>query len=216
MAVCLCVVIMAATGCNSDKNVEQETETQRAIMEEAQKIEDSIDKRYNDGFTWTELSHTFPNKDGGNCVSGGGSKGDTSKYYSYGRRIVYVGDLVTDDNVKSIEYSLSNCVGSFMDDSYYESKESPKTMILKLENKPYLLEGSDQSSVYFAVYYYYYDPTKVDYQSQGIQAQECMKYLRITLDITFEDGTKETRMYGIRFTRENYYDAKHMQIYMLE
>ena len=47
MTVCLCVVIMAATGCNSDKNVEQETETQRAIMEEARKIEDFIDKRYN-------------------------------------------------------------------------------------------------------------------------------------------------------------------------
>lgn len=205
----LCAVIMAAAGCNRPADLQKETQTQREVMEEAQKIDNSIDKNYNDGLVWNELPHKFPHKGGGDSIS--------RKSYNYGRRIIYTGDLITDENVKSIEYSLSNCVGSFMDESYYKNKEVPiRKMILDLENKPYLLEGNDQSEVYFVVYYYYYDPTKIDYKSQAAQVQECMKYLRITTDITFEDGTKETRKYGIRFTSDTYYDEKHMSVYRLE
>lgn len=206
----LCAMIMAVPGCRRAEDAEQET--QKEITEQVKKIESSIDKSYNDGMKRTELSHKFMDK-GGDSIKGGKSK----NYYEYGRRVIYTGGLIEDEGIKSIEYSLSNCVGSFMDDSYYKNKDDgPEAMILKLENKPYLLEGSDQSGVYFVVYYYYRDTSGTDYKLQASQAQECMKYLRITADITFEDGKTETRRYGIEFTSETHYDAKHMKIYLLE
>ncbi len=208
----LCAMIMAVSGCRRAQDAEPETQTQRETTEQVKKIESSIDKSYNAGMKWTELSHKFVSK-GGDRRTGSKSK----NYYTYGREIIYTGDLIEDEGIKSIEYSLSNCVGSFMDDSYYQNKDDkPGAMILKLENKPYLLEGSDQSGIYFVVYYYYRDPSRTDYKLQASQAQECMKYLRITADITFEDGKKKTRRYGIEFTSETYYDAKHMKIYQLE
>ncbi len=212
IAIVLCAMIMVVSGCRRAKGEEQETQTQQEITEQVKKIESSIDKSYNDGMKRTELSHKFIDK-GGDCIKGGKSK----NYYAYGRNVIYTGDLIEDEGIKSIEYSLSNCVGSFMDDSYYQNKDDdPGAMILKLENKSYMLEGSDQSGVYFVVYYYHRDPTSIDYKLQASQAQGCMKYLRITADITFEDGKKETRRYGIEFTTETYYDAKHMKIYQLE
>lgn len=94
IAVGLCVVIMMVAGCNRSANIQQETQTQQEVMEEIQKINSFIDKSYNDGLMWKELSYTFPNKDGGNSIS--------SKSHTFGRRIVYIGDLITDENVKSI------------------------------------------------------------------------------------------------------------------
>jgi len=210
IAIVLCAMIMMSSGCRRAQDVEQETQAE--ISEQVKKIESSIDKSYNDGLKRTELSHKFVNK-GGDSIS----RGKNGNYYTYGRNVIYTGDLIEDDGVKSIEYSLTNCVGSFMDDSYYQNKnDGPGTMILNLENKPYLLEGSDQSEVYFIVYYYYRDPSKTDYKLQASQAQECMKYLRITADITFEDGKKETRRYGIEFTSETQFSGKYMKIYRLE
>lgn len=194
--------VIGCTGCGTANIPEQlkteaETETQLSekeiqIKDAVEKIKASVNEHYNDEFKKTELSQRISDKSL--------EYSETENDVCIGRFIIYIEDLITGENIKSIEYTLSNCVGSFMDDSCNMPSLATREAVLQNESKPYLLEGNDQSEVFFSVYYYYDTTKKINDQTTEVQG--CIKHLRITADITFEDGSKETRNYGVGFISE--------------
>lgn len=121
--------------------------------------------------------------------------------YQCGRAIINLGELVKSDGIKSVEYKLDNCVGSFNDpysenDSLYET--TIYAGIMNVESKPYTLTDiSKQKDVRFTAYYYYTVGKSIDEQIAEIQ--RCLKDMRITACIAYEDGSRETKTYGIEY-----------------
>lgn len=211
----MCAVLAAVcAGCGKEVSSPTVTKEPQAVQDTqltaaAQKIKDAIDEKYNDGFLRTELSQRLSNKGGSNGHSG--KNGDRN---FYGRERYYIGELITDSNVASIEWQLHNCVGSFMEDSYHTSDLTVAEIIPTIESKPYLLVGNDQSEVFFTVYYYYDMDSSNNAQTK--QIQDCIRHLRITADITFADGTKEMRNYGVGYISETSSKVSTMRLYLLE
>ncbi len=211
MALLLCVIVLCCTGCDvvqslNESQIPNETQTQENITKAVEKIRNSVDETYNNGLEKTEMSHKFT-----------GGRGSSSTYrhdcYTYGVKTVYVGDLITGDKIKSIEYSLSNCVGSFMDDYLQEQSISIKESVVATNSVTYMWEDKDEEEVFFSVYYYCRNDSGINEKKR--EEQECIKYLRITADITYEDGTKETRMYGIDYKYDTSVDVSNILIYQL-
>ncbi len=205
VAVLLCVMMLCCAGCNISKE-QKETQSQVKITRGVEKIKNSVDVKYNDGFEKVQLSHEFME---GKSVSSKFKQDD----FTYGIKTIYINDLIKDDNVKSVEYSLSNCVGTFMDEYLEVQRISIRESVIVTKSMPYLWEKESSENVYFTVYYYCRNAS--DDKEKKIEEQECIKYLRITADITYEDDSVEKRMYGIDYKSDNSVSVSNMLIYEL-
>ncbi len=208
------ILVVVAIGCDKkeskDEPVSFETVTFNQVLSEAaQRFEDEIDVNYNAGLTRTLTDKEFMLKGQG----GSSSRVNKPDTYTYGYNVMYTGELIEDANVKSIKYTLSNCIGSFVDAKTVVKDNNKKESIINMKSVPYVLDGSDQSDVVFVVYYCY--DSNLSINDQKLRIQECTKYLRITAEVTYEDDSKKTYMYGIDYKYETSVDRKNIQIYRL-
>lgn len=195
------LLLVLGTGCadnNSNAHETQEISTEISKSDKyVEKIDSSISKNYNVGFEKELLSsYRFSEKSKMSSVSG------VKQGYLYGRYMIYIDGLIEEDDVKTVEYSLSNCVGSFMDE-FCVKDTGPDTIreaILNVKNKPFCMDKDSQDGIFFTAYYYcdYIDNSAKKTQ----QIQSCVKELRITAAITYEDGSQEVRNYGVEFVSD--------------
>ena len=212
----LCVMMLVSIGCKEEKDkqetVSYETVTFNTVLSEAaQRFQDDIDVNFNDEFTKTLLDKRFEQKG----HSGGGTGGGKKDNYYYGHMVLYTGQLIDDKNVKSIKYTLSNCIGSFIDSSIVAPGmiTNEKRNIVESISEPYVIQGNDQSEVAFIVYYCY--DMNLGIREETPQIQKCMKYLRITAEVTYNDKSVKTYLYGIGFKYDSTTSVNTIQIYQL-
>lgn len=213
MVVCfLCVILFVVAGCGKepepDEPVSFETVTFNQVLNAMEKqFKDKIDVNYNKDFEKTLLNKQFEQK-------GHGGSSKVRDGYVCGYNVLYTGKLIEDEGIKSIKYTLSNCIGTFLGENDEHKDNDIMDSIENLESVPYVLEGSDQSNVAFRVYYGF--DNELGNKEQCLAERECIKYLRITAEVTYEDGSTKTYMYGVDYKYEKSVSYKAIQIYQLD
>lgn len=198
-------------GCKENiSDTQTESTTDEKVVDDVAKIiNNAVDENYNSQMTKTEL-WIVPNN---SQTQEQGRKG-----LYVGRHIIYIGNLLEKDNIASVEYTLSNCVGTFMDSTYepdvVNGKVSYKDAVVNMKNNAYVHKGVDQSNVFFTVYYYYYEDQEIEQRTQ--QVRKCYEEARITANITYNDGSTETKYYGIGHTANEGISQSNIAFYKLE
>ena len=205
------VYLFPLSGCakeqNNNNNQNYTTDADE-LPEAVRRINSAVNPDYNNNYNIEEMPERISNK------STLRRQSSTKEGYAYGRLILYTGELAKYENIKSIEYSLENCVGSFMDTKEVGEKLSVKEAIMSTESIPYILEGGSQEDVYFSVYYYYDLSHSINEQTKEIQ--ECVKHLRITMKINFDDGSSKTEEYSVLYKSETSSEFSMMRFCRLE
>ncbi len=210
LGISLMLGLSLCCGCKENiSGVQTESTIDENVVDDVTEIiNNAVDENYNSQMTKTEL-WIVPNDSR--------TQSECKRGLCVGRHIIYIGNLLEKDNIASVEYTLSNCVGTFMDSTYEPDRSSEiscKDAACNMENRPYVHKGVDQRDVFFTVYYYYYEEQEIEQRTQ--QAKKCYEEARITANITYDDGSTETKYYGIGHTTNARVSCANIAFYKLE
>ena len=187
IAVLFCItLILQGCGYKDNGNNENESEIKKLFNS-------SIDKDYNNNVEYGTKIGTFTEKGINKYIN------NYDEQYDYVCYKEYLGKWIKDDEVQSIKYTLRNCVGgiyiseedesnsnNFKVDKNFATKED----MINNNNKSLTVDSESQTSVYLKLYSYK-EVNADDTDNDSIK--ECLKYMRISIEITYNDGSYKKR-----------------------
>lgn len=113
-----------------------------------------------------------------------------------------MGEVFHDENIKSIEYLLENCPGSFMKTTKKFFKEDEAVSI---KSEPYISTVEDQKNIWFLVLCPFGKKEELDNSKEVQCMADTMEKARIKVVLTYTDGTTEEKFYGFKqYSQYNY------------